>query len=214
VACCPKARFFVNEDTKTLFDRFREMPRAIQWGTYFALGLVIFLVWSERIAPLARDFKTSADRISADLRVVRDTAAMQQQIDSMQDTIHGVGQVLRPRPAADGEIALNRAVNEVLQDFNISNDSFSARVRGSLQRGSLPGLTGNSPAQLLSGELKFNATPDDAIAIIAALEMRPEIEAINTIFLTRIAGRRVSVQITMEAWVLPLDGGGRRGGTI
>lgn len=202
----------MTETQPTIFDRYQQQPQVVRWGILAALGIVVFLVWSDYIRPLNHDFKDRADRIAADVQMVRDTEALDQEIKQLEETIHGMGAVQRPRPEGDGKIALNRAVNEVLQQYSISDDSFSTRVSGSLQRGSLPGLTTETPAQLLTGELKFDASPDDAIAIIAALEMRPEVEAVNTVFLSRIGGRRVGVQITLEAWVLPLQRS-RRGGS-
>lgn len=197
----------------TLFDRFRTMPRIVQWGAYIAIGIVVFLIWSDYIAPVSREFKERADEIAADVRTVRDTAAMDRQIRAHEDIIRGVGVVQKPRPASQGEIALNQAVNEVVGEFTVTNYSYSMRVQGSLSAGALPGLTGGLRPQLLTGDLKFNATPDVTMAIIAKLESHPEIESLSTVRISRIAGRRVSAHIMLEAWVLPTDGA-RRGGSI
>lgn len=199
---------------QSLFDQFRALPPILQWGVYIVLGIIVFLVWSEHIAPKSHQFKDRADRIAADVRTVRDTAAMESQIRRHQDIIHGVGQVQKPRSAAQGEIALNQAVNEVVGEHTVTNFSYATRGQQALRAGALPGLTGTMRAQMLTGDLKFNATPDTAMAIIAQLEARPEIELIQMARISRIAGRRVSVHLMLEAWVLPTDGSPRRGGTI
>lgn len=198
---------------QSLSQQFRALPRLVQWGAYAAIGIVVFLIWSDYIAPMSQMYKEDADRIAEDVRTVRDTRAMNNLIAQHEDIIRAMGQVQKPRPASQGEIALNQAVNEVVGGYSVTNYSYSMRVQGSLSTGSLPGLTRGKRAQLLSGDLKFNADPDVAIAIIAQLESRPEIESINTVRLSRIAGRRVSAHIMLEAWVLPTDDASR-GGSI
>ena len=197
----------------SLIDQFRSMPVIVQWGAYIAVGIVVFLFWSDYIAPVSLEYKQAADRIAEDVRTVRDTAAMEAQIRRHEDIIRGVGPVLKPRPAAQGELALNQAVNEIIGEHDVSNFSYSMRIQGTMSAGALSGLTRNVRPQLLSGDLKFNATPETAMAIIAQLEARPEIEAIASGRLSRMAGRRVSVHLMLEAWVLPTDDR-RRGGSV
>lgn len=198
---------------QTIFERFRQLPPVVQWGAYIVLGIVVFLVWSDHLAPLSRDYKDQADRIAADVRTVRDTEALQGQIRQQRDVILGIGPVLTPRPAAVGELALSHAVNEVVGKYNVSNFSFGTRNLQAMRAGALPGLTGTMRAHMLTAELKFNATPEMVIEIIADLEARPEIDLIQSVRMTRMAGRRVSAIIFLEAWVLPTDGGGRGGRT-
>lgn len=189
------------------------MPRVVQLGAVAGVAIVIFLIWADYIAPKSREFKERADRIAADVRTVRDTDAMDSSIRQLRETIYGLGEVQPPRPEADGKVAMNRAVNAVMREHTISNDSFSTRVQGSLRPDTLYSLTGGARVQLLTGDLQFDATPDTAIAMISQLESRPEIESITTVRMSRISGRRVRTQVILEAWVLP-SGAPARGGSI
>ncbi len=199
--------------TQQLLERFREMPRLVQWGVYVGIGIIVFLIWTDLIAPKSIEFKERADRIAEDVRTVRDTEAMDHSVRQLRDTIAGLGPVQLPRPEAEGELALTRTVTNMLRQFSVTNDSFSARVQGSLRPDALPGVTGESRVQLVTGDLTFDASPDVAIAIISELESRPEIESITTVRMTRISGRRVRVTAVLEAWVLPL-GAPRAGGSV
>ena len=53
----------------------------------------------------------------------------------------------------------------------------------------------------LSGELKFDATPEQAIAYIAAFEAHPDIEAVSSVRLTKTSAGKVTVRLTLEVWV-------------
>jgi hypothetical protein len=54
----------------------------------------------------------------------------------------------------------------------------------------------------ISGDLRFDAEPEDTAAIIAALEARPEVESISLVRMLRKDGRTLGVTLTINAWVV------------
>ncbi|MCZ6494322.1 MAG: hypothetical protein O6933_09610, partial [Planctomycetota bacterium] len=64
-----------------------------------------------------------------------------------------------------------------------------------------------------TGDFRFDAAPDEAIAIIAELESSPMIEAISSVRITRVSGtRKVTVDLTVEAWIVSAEPRRRMGG--
>ena len=59
-------------------------------------------------------------------------------------------------------------------------------------------------AERITGDLRFEATPEVAMRIIAALESSSEVEAVSTLKIDRMAGRveKVQVRLAVEAWAL------------
>ena len=80
--------------------------------------------------------------------------------------------------------------------------------------------TGSEPRSRIAGSIRpawrtIHVSPggstDDAIAIISELESSPEVESITSVRMTKDANRKVKVNLSLEAWVLPSEtakGGG------
>jgi hypothetical protein len=125
--------------------------------------------------------------------------------------------VERPGHHAEAGPLLTRTVNEILQKHNASKDNFSLRGAQKLKRGLLAGIAGpRERLERLTADVRFNATPEAATAIIAELESRPEIEGISALRITRFSGViRVTVDLVLEAWVSSEDAPSARvGGPI
>jgi hypothetical protein len=57
----------------------------------------------------------------------------------------------------------------------------------------------------ITGNLRFDATPEEAIAIIAELEANTTIEAVSDVRVTEQSGRQVRVDLTVESWIVSLE---------
>ena len=81
--------------------------------------------------------------------------------------------------------------------------------RGTLSRIIAPG----EQVERITGDLRFDATPEVAAEIIAELEASPDIDAISNIRMTRQPGpRKVTVDLTVETWIITAERRGRGGG--
>jgi hypothetical protein len=193
----------------TIFERFRQFPRAVQWAVIAGLGILLFLVWDETISPMASQWNRKADRIERALSQSRDTDASVQRVRQVSEAILSLGPVELPRGTSEASQSLNQAVDEVLAQFKgrISIADVSIQTPSKLGRNALKDIAGaNQVAQRVPVSLRFEAAPEDAIAIIASLESSPVIESITNVSLAKAGDKRgakkLTAQLTLEAWAL------------
>jgi hypothetical protein len=198
-----KSRF--QQEIRQSWERFRQLSPLVQWASYAAVVLIVLLGWNDYIRPKVNDLNAQARSYEERIERLRRADTLAGQIHLLNETIRAVGEVQPPRTASEGEAALHTAINELTSRYGASNVTFNMRPGGTLPRGALSELTGGAQAERLTARVNFEAAPDDAMAIIAGLESRPEIETITSAHLTRASGRRLSVVLNVEVWVLPQD---------
>lgn len=171
------------------------MPRAIQWAAVAAIAILLFLVWDSYIAPAATWFNDQANEIEAHVREVRNV-----QVDGYVKALAPtIGAVQYPDFETASSAAFHAAINGVLSKHGASNPSYS--VRNSNLPATVMGGVTNDRLEKLTGDLKFEATVKNAMAIIAALESSPDVEAITGLRMTKDTGGKVKVQMSLESWV-------------
>ncbi len=192
-------------ETKTWSQRFAELPRAARWaliGTVIIIGLLVYTYF---LRTLADDWNEDADRIRSQVNQAALTDRHLDGIDRMKDLISGVGPVVRPTTEADANAALTQSVNEILKLHSVSNDDFKIRPPARLPTGTLEKIVKGSDQRVerLTGELRFEATPEHTLAIISELEGSEDIESISHVRLNKMpATGKLSVQLRVEAWIL------------
>ncbi|MHC4415338.1 MAG: hypothetical protein ACYS0G_08650 [Planctomycetota bacterium] len=193
--------------TQTIWQRFRRLPRAAQWALLAAVGLVLFLVYDDGVRPVTERWNERTDAMLADLEEAVRSDHRSRQVRAMKESVLALGAVGIPGAEAEAGRALNEAVNDVLKRHTVSSDSFTLRSPARLPRGTLSQLIDTDQrVQRITGDLRFNAAPDEATAIIALLEKRPEIEAISSVRITRQAGaRKVTVDLTVDVWIVSVE---------
>jgi hypothetical protein len=184
------------------FERFRAFPRAIQWAVLAVLAVLLFLVWDEYIAPIGHDWNERADDIQADVNEVRAVHASVREVRNIEDVVTNLGPVEPPTGESVGTASFNNIVNQVIKKHGAVNDSLGFRSKGNLPKDVSPSISRNKRVERWTGDLKFDATPSAAAAIIADLEASPDIEAVESIRMTRDTQGKVKVHLTIEAWVL------------
>ncbi len=189
----------------TLWQRFGQLPRALQWAVYAAVGMGGFVVVNDHVWKQAAEWRHEADEIQAQLQDVHDGRSIADKLLKMLDTIvaHGPVSIPDPDDAEAGSDAFNATVTAVLKAHSVRNDSFDRRDLSKLKLDHASFVPAGQEAHYISGDLRFEASPDEAIAVIAELESSPDIEAVTSVRMTRPgSARRVKVQVTLEAWVL------------
>ncbi len=197
----------------TLWQRFGQLPRALQWAVYAAVGMGGFVVVNDHIWKQAAEWRRQADSIQAQLQAVQDGRSIADRLIKMQDTIVAHGRVSIPDSddAEAGSDAFNATVTAVLKAHAVRNDSFDRRDLSKLKLDHASFVPASQEAHYISGDLRFEASPDEAVAVIAELESSPDIEAVTSVRMTRPGGaRRVKVQVTLEAWVLTASKSSKR----
>ena len=198
---------------ETIWDRYRAYPRAMQWALGAAVGIIVFLAWSDLVQSQTAEWNDQADRLLANAReVVR--IEQRRVMPKTLATIRGVGPVLTPRHHAEAGSMLTHIEDEVIRKHGATKDNFSLRQSVKLKRGTLEEIVGTGGrVEKLTADLRFTATPQAATAIVAELESRPEIEAISSLRITRHAGAtRVTVDLVLDAWVQSGEARGPRVG--
>ncbi len=200
--------------TQTIWNRFRQLPRAVQWAGLAAIGIGLFLLYDEHVRPITTTWHDHADEMLKEVGEAAKSENRSRQLRAIREPILGLGAVETPGNEAQGSNALNDAVNEVLKRHNVTRDSFNLRGATRLPRSTLSQIIQtNQLVQRITGDFRFDAAPDEAIAIIAELESSPMIEAISSVRITRVSGtRKVTVDLTVEAWIVSAEPRRRMGG--
>jgi hypothetical protein len=202
--------------TQTISRRFRRLPRAGQWAVGAGVVVVLLLVWNDYILAQAAAWNEQADELLADAREAAGGERRLSRVNGLRNTIQGLGPVQRPGTESQAELALNDAVNEVLKRHRVSDDSFNYRGPEKLPRGTLGQiLRSGQRVERITGDLRFDASPSEAIAIIAELEASPTIEAVSDVRMTLQGGRqKVRVDLTVESWIVSSERRSRRVGGV
>jgi hypothetical protein len=194
---------------QSIMQQYQKMSRAMQWATLAALGLALYFMWDNAIRPVTDDLNDDADVIARDVSELRSIETESQRLkDFKSPVVWNIGPVRPPAAVAEGSKKFNDVVLEVLQKHGATNTNFSSRPRGKLPRSALVSYANNGRIDRLTGDIKFDASPEKAAAIIAELESSPDIEAITSLRLVRDTGRKVRVTLTVETWVLATDATG------
>jgi hypothetical protein len=191
--------------------RWRTLSRGGQVAVAAVVVLLAWLALEQWSWSWARAWTSEAERIELALS---DSRALASAADPV--AVKGAelfGPVEPPVGESEGAEAMAKAVVEVVKRHAHSNFSYDAQRASS----SLPGapvMIGGSGQRLskVTGEVQFEASPEEAARIIEALEASPAIEAISSMRLQRRDGeRKVMVRLTVEAWVYAARRGGRMG---
>ncbi len=201
--------------SETLWQSFRQLPRAAQWGIGAVVGGVLLLLWNDYVLRLTDDWNRESERLLADVDKAAGSGQRLQSLRRLRPAVLGIGPVTAPGREAHAERALNDLVNDVLKQHVVSRDSFTNRGSSRLRRGTLSRvLAPGEQVEHITGDLRFDSTPTEATAIIAELESSPWVDAISYLRLTRQPGpRKVTVDLTIEAWIVSRQRRARVGGT-
>ncbi len=199
---------------ETAWHSYRQLPRAAQWGLAALVGVILFLVWNDLILRVTGNWNRAAETMMAKVEQAAGGDQRRQSLRVLRQAVLGLGVVEKPGPEAAAENALNDVINDVLKRHTVSEDSFSYRGPSKMRRGTLSRVIGpGERVERISGELRFESTPQQAIDIVATLESSRWIDAIGTLRMTRLAGtRKIRVDLTVEALIVSAERRARVGG--
>jgi hypothetical protein len=181
---------------------FKKLPRAARWAVSAGVIVLGLLLYIDNVVSLAVRWNEQSEELLVNLRRASGGEGRLDRLDTLRDVVRAIGPVQKPRPDADAENAFNDVVSGVLKKHPVTRDSFSYRGASKLPGGTLARVMGRE-VQKITGDLRFDATQEDAIAVIAELEDSPDIEAITNVRITRQANakNKVTVDLTVEAWI-------------
>jgi hypothetical protein len=193
----------VGDQLNKLIEQFRQMPRAMRWASYFIAFLVAFFVWDASFGNMMRTWQSDISNIEQQIEKARQTRQVKRQLQSpkLTNAVLAFGEVSEPPRSDEGRTALHRAVNDVLTEHRYRNDDFNLGGGGSLPDQLARRILERGELEIITGELKFDASPEDTIAIISDLEKHPDIDAIKEVSLKKIDGRELKVRLVVLMWV-------------
>ncbi len=192
---------------ESIWAAYRRAPKTVQWSIGAAVVAVLFLVWNDFVVRLTDEWDLRAQRMLTNVdRVASDTQRLQS-LGRLRPVVLGLGPLDEPGSESDAEKRLNMAINEVLKEHTVLKDSFNYRGPSKLRRGTLSRVIApGQQVEHITGDLRFDATPETAAKVIAQLEASADIDAISSLRMTRQAGpRRVTVVLTVEAWIVTAE---------
>jgi hypothetical protein len=189
-------------DSPSIFERFQSLPRVLQWAALAAVGFALFYMWLYYIDPQREDWDRAAEAIEGRAREVRSIHAAARDLRKIETVVTSLGPVDEPSNEREGAAALLESVNSVLKKHGASNPSFSFRSKGNLPKTALTSVARGKRIERLNGELKFDANPKTAMAVIADLEASPDVEAVSSVRMLKEAQGKVKVHLIIESWVL------------
>jgi hypothetical protein len=187
--------------------RYDALPRNRQWLVLGALVLVGYLAVDELVWSFARNWASQSEQIEAAL----DRGAKRASTVStdLRRSVATFGPIDPPGPAAPGREELARAIDDVMRKHKAGGYSYEAR-NGQRVKDPDSGILG--PAiDRLQADVKFEILDTELPKLVADLESNPVIDGITSLRLQKNdQNRKITVQATIEAWVLSAGGRGGR----
>ena len=194
---------------QTMLQQYQKMSRAMRLATLAALALGLYFVWDNAIRPITNGLKDDANKIARNVSELHRIEAEAVKLRDLKKTlVWNIGPVRPPAAVAEGSKKFNDVVLEVLQKHSATNTNFSSRTGNKLPRTAMAAYANGKRIDRLTGDIKFDASPEKAAAIIAELEASPHIESISSLRIVRDTGRKVRVTLTIETWVLATEPSG------
>jgi len=188
------------QQLQDMLDRIASYPRAIQWAIWTTVGTVAFLMWDSTLAEVATDWSSKADNIEMQISEVNTPVEL---TSITKNAITAFGEIQLPRTKAVGASGLTNAIHAILAARNVRNDEFKRTKTTRMRSGSLPGIaTSGQQIEQVIGDLHFDARQSEILDVIADLESSPWIDSVSSVRLSKLEGRLIGVDLSLEAWVV------------
>ena len=183
-----------------LLERISTWSRAMQWAFWAGVLTMTFLVWDATIADIGAQWSAKAVAIEMQIQKVNRPLVL---TSSDKNNISTFGNVALPRVKSNGTAEMTDAVHAILVAHSVKNDEYTRTKTSRMKTGSLTGIakSGQQIEQII-GDIRFEATQEDVLKVIADLESSPAIDTVSDIRLSRKEGRFIRVDLSVEAWVI------------
>ena len=175
-------------------------PRAMQWAFWAAVVTICFLIWDATAADLNAKWSDESEQIE---RYIAEVNKPFRITSNVKNAVTSFGEVELPRKKSEGATALTEAVHAILGSHPVRKDEYTRTKTSRMKSGSLPGVaTSSQNVEQVIGDIRFEATQEDVLSVISALESSPWIDALSNVRLTKKDGRWIQVDLSVEAWVV------------
>jgi len=191
----------------SLIDRFKDYPPLLQWTLVIVVIVFVITMWFQFVWGTAKQWDEQAHQYEAAIAKASKTASEVPPRTESVIVALGDKQPLAMKAASAAD--LTSAIASVLADHQVEGTEIKEKSSIKFARTEMmqllpPGMEGEK----LVTEVRFEATQEEAYAVIAALERHPSIETITSVQVMKKTGLRpnenkaVVVRATVEAWAL------------
>ncbi|MGY8757343.1 MAG: hypothetical protein ACKVLC_08215 [Phycisphaerales bacterium] len=183
-----------------LVDTVSMWPRAMRWAFCAVVATTTFLIWDATIASLGASWSSQVVTLEQQIAELKKPTTL---TSAAKNSVKSFGEVSLPREKTDGASELTNAIHDIFAQYRVKNDEYTRTKTNKMKSGSLPGIasSGETIEQVI-GDIQFDATQEDVMKVISALESSPWIDAVSDLRFTRLDGRMIRVDMSVEAWVV------------
>ena len=184
-----------------VLERYHTLPRSGKWIAVAGTALAGWFILNSWLWPISDKLSNRADNMSAVLE--RASSRASDLPEAVADHALVLGPNSAPRLEAETKSKLSAAIDATLRKKDIRSYGLDMRPAQALPSSVLPDVAARIGGVMgrLTADLRFEATPEAATAVVAALDADPAVDAISDLRITyRRDTRRVSVQMTVEKW--------------
>lgn len=199
----------------TFVERWVALPRAARWGVLGVVGIGMYFAAVDPILALQSKWADRADSKEAELQRFASERLMRKSAD--EATALGIsrfGDVAPPGAATATSEAVNTQITRVLGEQEIGQPTITSREQAMTSGPMASKLAADERLQRLVTDIKFEATPDRCVRVLAALEQCPEVSTISRVQFSTPTGTDkaasvVRAWLTVETWQVAKKGRGR-----
>lgn len=202
-----------------LLARISALPRVVVWAIIAAIVLVVYFAIVDPALAYINSVTSRADKIERHL--ARDASfADPKSEDSRTIELSRTSFGTPARPGSPGATpeALYRVVDRVLKEHDVTDAAITER-EAQVQSDAMLAVTGTRSARRFILEIAFDADPQTALDVLAALEQAPEVSAVGRVRFDKLTSRVTSateteadmlrVTLAPELWSIgPASSGG------
>lgn len=189
----------------TMLKTFRTFAPITQWLTVGLLAVMVLLLWQWYVWAAATTLNERADEYKE--AITRAGESDHQLNDRIEAAILALGETEPLTDEVMGTAELSAVIARVLDDHNVLSRDVDTKPRVKFSSRDRPRMVpAGYDGERVTAEVRFEASPEDAFAVIAELESSPEVETVSKVRISRTTDRRkktVNVQMSVEAWVVP-----------
>jgi hypothetical protein len=174
--------------------------RALQWAFWAAAFTLAFLIWDATVAELGATWAAEVKQKELQIKELQRPTTL---TSTIKNAVTSFGEVELPRKKSEGAAALTEVVHEILSKHKVKNDEYTRTKTNRMKSGSLPGIVSSGQhVEKVIGDIRFEATQEEVLNVIAEFESSPWIDAISNVRLSKKDGRMIRVDLSVEAWVV------------
>ena len=174
---------------------FMQMSRSIRLVAVIGVALLLFLVWSSTIRPIAAHWSDESNQIVAQVDRIEKASNT---APSQRAAVIAYGPMSSPASRGNESLDMLEAITQIMAEsgirkYNLTESSSAVKVGG----GALQGV------ERIKATVSFSADDEVAYEAIGALENSPSLEGITSARIKRgkDGGRSLDIELTLEAWI-------------